>query len=127
MQTADDTVEPLQTACNSLAMQKGCRNLPDELCEYIFELGYSPDPTGFRFALRITHVCSRSRAVAIRVPRMWNVIHDSQCLDQIATFLDRSKIVDISVHLGPWSITSYKRRRTNVKDFFRIVAQHSSR
>ncbi|TDL19413.1 hypothetical protein BD410DRAFT_441207 [Rickenella mellea] len=123
LEIIENRVELFQKECNPSTLKLRFSNLPDDILQRIFEVGSTLDKYGGRFSVLVSHVCRRFRDVAFRTPRIWAFIHDSQPLDQISTFLRRSKAVDICVLVG------YRgpRRRTDIEPFMNIVTQHSDR
>ncbi|TDL30165.1 hypothetical protein BD410DRAFT_54797 [Rickenella mellea] len=127
LEVIEDRIHVLQKECNPLTLRHRFSTLPDDILQRVFEVGSTPDKHGCRFSLQVSHVSRRFRDVALRTPRMWNVVHDGQTIAQITTSLSRSKSVDIGVFVGDqWEFES-NWRRTNIETFMNIVTQHSQR
>lgn len=114
----------------NIAMHDGLRKIPDEILLRIFELGYyahsSPGPNSFpsRYAICLTHVSRRFRAVAFKLPVLWSSISDKHSLAQANAYTQRSK-------QGPLQISfNESRTKTDLSDIIvrnahRIVDLHS--
>ncbi|TDL30166.1 hypothetical protein BD410DRAFT_834344 [Rickenella mellea] len=125
LEVFDGRIVGLQKECNSLTLKYRFSSLPEDILQSIFEVGSTPDRNGCRFSVLVSHVCWRFREVTFRTPRMWNVIHDGQPMDQITTFLSRSKAVGICVFVGDvWALKS-EFRRTSIEKFMDIVIRHN--
>ncbi|TDL30138.1 hypothetical protein BD410DRAFT_780675 [Rickenella mellea] len=88
---SDVIISFLQTSCNILALRRGVHALPNEALAKIFEAGYTADWEGSRFAVTVSHVCSRFRQIALRMPHLWSTLTSYQTIEGLAHFVDRSK------------------------------------
>lgn len=83
-------------------------SLPEEILAIVFEIGHTDFPAERLkdlFEISVSHVSRQWREVALRTPRIWNKIRrvkHQNCLDSIAAYLQRSKVValDLRVEIG---------------------------
>ena len=120
-----DCSKAIQDRKLNMAMHDGLRKIPDEVLLRIFELGYyallasSPSSPGTtRYAIRLTHVSRRFRAVAFKLPIFWSNISDKYGLTQANAFAQRSK-------QGPLNI-SFNECRTKT-DLSEIIVRNAHR
>lgn len=77
--------------------------LPNELLGAIFELGHSSQELDdCHFEILVSSVSRHWRDVALRTPRLWNIISRrfEQRLERIAVYLNRSKSVPIHLRIS---------------------------
>ncbi|TDL30117.1 hypothetical protein BD410DRAFT_780657 [Rickenella mellea] len=122
MQMVEAKISFLQRSCNTLALRRGLRHLPDEILAQIFETGYTTDLQGNRFAITISHVNRRFRNVSLRLPRLWSTITNYQRVSELKVFLTRSKDMGIIIKLLPDG-----HPLMPAKKFIGIVVRHSQR
>ncbi|KAJ7872287.1 hypothetical protein B0H14DRAFT_185831 [Mycena olivaceomarginata] len=61
-----------------------------------------PPPTGPFSPILLTHICRGWREIALASPALWRAIHISGNDDLVSTFLSRSVLRPLSIHVNEW-------------------------
>ncbi|KAH8107516.1 hypothetical protein DFH11DRAFT_1549449 [Phellopilus nigrolimitatus] len=81
---------------------------------------------GCENSVSLSHVSRRFRTVALSLPRLWSHVSDIQGLEEIQTFLMRSKKTGLSIELGH-CLKPEGGGYLTFTDFLQNVADHSGR
>ncbi|KLO19330.1 hypothetical protein SCHPADRAFT_71121 [Schizopora paradoxa] len=74
------------------------------------------------FCISISHVCRRLRQFALSLPQLWTHVSNYQTLDEVDTFLARSKDEKLVVYL-----LAMRRDGSNCQQFLKRVVPHRAR
>ncbi|TDL30115.1 hypothetical protein BD410DRAFT_893269 [Rickenella mellea] len=99
MQKVESKISFHQMTCSKLSLRRGLELLPDEILAEIFEMGYTPDLDGRRFAITISHVNRRFWNISLQLSRLWSTSSNYQGISELEDFLSRSKQAGLSVRI----------------------------
>lgn len=86
--------------------RKGFKSLPDELLLPIFKQAFHslgsryiniPSVRSNEFVKRVSQVCRRFRRIALSCPEFWCTIHSPQTKVEVATFVQRSQTLPLTI------------------------------
>lgn len=113
-----------------MTLYHGIRSIPDEIDSHIFEIGHAKilldkgPRVADLFAIEVSHVCGRFRAIALDTPRLWSVISTSQTPRQMDAFGSRSKSVRLTVLVRP---SQHELRRSTCCQIMEAAAPNHHR
>ncbi|THH10127.1 hypothetical protein EW145_g1542 [Phellinidium pouzarii] len=110
-QSLEFNVKTFEEIVSRKALRVGLDRLPDEILLLI--LGHAS--TTFSKALKLSHVCSRFRSVALSSPRFWNYVVDTNMSDQrLTAILARSGSLPLTVNVSTrWGKVFSETQRSN--------------
>lgn len=113
-------------------LNKGMSSIPNELLARIFELAYEADGPRQRNVgpITLSHVCRHFRAVALDTPRLWSVVSNWMCIEEMEASISRSKAVELVVLFDQnveESLPPPLRPRLTLKEVMEAVVPHQKR
>ncbi|THH01496.1 hypothetical protein EW145_g6901 [Phellinidium pouzarii] len=126
--SANNRLPVLRLEYNESIFRRGFSLLTDDLVEHVFETLHLLDgDVDNRCSLKLSHVCRRFRSIALRLPTLWMNVTSHDDIDELQTYLSRSKDVGLRVILACAFGGTECKCSKGFDSFLRTIVPHASR